>query len=195
MATLTPFNQGELLVGATDPAVRNGICVALCDMWLHLVRDSTARSPRERIALLRARAEKARQYQAAYAQRREIFGRIEARQQMGRRHGHDFEEQTVVAARFVGEAGMHARMARDLEELGTAVTWTIVVPGWGRHALAGFRGLESISTNVHRASVHIFDPNIGEYVCEPHQIRAVLRDLFRRDPNYARVTEIARMTG
>jgi len=194
MATLTPFNQGELLVGVVDPAVRNGICVALCDLWLNLIRDSTARTPRERLAAIRAGAAKARQYQAAYGQRREIFGRVEARQQMGGRLGHDFDEQTVVMARCVGQEGMEARMARDLETFGAAVTWTIVVPGWGRHALAGFRGLESISTNMHRASVHVFDPNIGEYVCESHQIRAVLSDLFQRDPNYARVSEIARMT-
>jgi hypothetical protein len=194
MATLTPFDQGELLVGVTDPAIRNGICVALCDMWLHLVRDSAARSPRERVAAMRAQAPKARQYQAAYAQRREIFGRVEARQQMGRRHGHDFEELTTVFASCVGVEGMHACMARDLEGFGASATWSIEVPGWGRHALAGFRGLESLSNNVHRASVHIFDPNIGEYVCEPHQIRAVLRDLFKRDPNYARITQISRMS-
>ena len=193
MATLTPFDQGELLVGVTDPAVRNGICVALCDLWLHIMRDGTTRSPRDRIALMRARASKARQYQAAYAQRRGIFDRVEARQQMGRRLGHDFEEQTVVMARCVGVDGMHDRMARDLEELGAAVTWTVVVPGWGRHALAGFRGLRSITTNMHAASVHIFDPNIGEYVLEPHQIRAALRDLFKRAPNYGLATEIARM--
>ena len=194
MASLTPFDQGTLLAGVSDPAIRNGICVALCDLWLHLIRDSTARSPRERIAAIRARAGQAMQYQRGYGQRRAALGRAEARAQMGRGLGHDFEEQTVVLSRCVGVEGMHARMARDLEELGAAVTWTIDVPGWGRHALAGFRGLSSITNNMHRASVHVFDPNIGEYVCEPQQLRAVLRDLFRRDPNYARATEIARMT-
>ena len=194
MATLTPFDQGELLVGVNDPRVRNGICVALCDMWLHLMRDSAARTPRERIAAIRARASEARHYQRAYSHQREILGRVGARERMGQRLGHDFEEQTMVMSRCVGVEGMHDRMARDLAQFGAAVTWTIDVPGWGRHALAGFRGLTSVTTNLHHASIHIFDPNIGEYVCEPQQIRGVLRDLFRRDTNYTRAASISRLT-
>ncbi len=41
MATLTPFDQSNLLVGVADPRVRDGICVALCDYWLALMKANT----------------------------------------------------------------------------------------------------------------------------------------------------------
>ena len=65
MATLTPFDQSNLLVGVADPRVRDGICVALCDYWLALIKANTTRTPRERITELTRQAGSAIMYHSA----------------------------------------------------------------------------------------------------------------------------------
>ena len=60
--------------------------------------------------------------------------------------------------------------------------------------MAGFSGLTSITENMHRQQVSIFDPNIGEYVGEITDMDDVFRDIFRLIPAYARINEVRRVT-
>ncbi len=192
MAELAPFNQGQLLTGITDPVLKGGICVALCDHWLALMKAPTTRTPAERMAALRAQSGSAMHYQKSYAEQRVAVGREEARARTGAALGHDFSDQTTVVRVFVGMAGIRDRMARDLANLGDAATWTMALCGAGRHAIAGYRGLTSITSNMHRAALHIFDPNVGEYVGTQQELDGILRDLFRRVPAYELITELSR---
>lgn len=194
MAALTPFSQGHLLKGVSDPVVKGGVCVALCDYWLALMKAHTTRTPRERMTMLRTHAASVIQYQKSYAQRRRTLGRSEARAQMGRQLGHRFEDQTMVLRAFVGMQGVRARMSDDLDQLGAAATWTMAMPGAGRHAIAGFRGLKSVTSNIHIASLHVFDPNVGEYVGTLQELDGILRHLFQQFPEYALVSEVNRTT-
>lgn len=194
MATLTKFNQGDLLVGVSDPWVKGGICVALCDHWLALMKDTNSRTPPERMAQLQQYAGRAMTYQKAYGQQRRTKGREEARADMGKQLGHDFADQTTIMRVMVGFDGILARMTKDLGAIGSAVTWTMALPGVGRHAIAGYRGLESLTTNMHRASLHIYDPNVGEYVGTLQELNGILRDLFKRIPEYALINELSRTT-
>jgi len=192
MTRLTHFNQSDLLKGVTDPLVRGGICVALCDAWLALIRGHTARTPSERMDQLRITAPSAMSYQRDYLTARDTQGREAARAQVGARLGHRFEERTVVTESIVGKAGIRATMARDLSEFGAAACWTMEMPGVGRHAIAGYRGLLSMMSNVHAASLHIFDPNLGEYVGGLGELDLILQDLFGRIPMYGLVSELNR---
>ncbi len=191
---LTPFNQGDLLKGVNHPDLRGGICVALCDHWLALMRDSRARTPEERMDLLKQRSGAAMEYQFFYSGWRQDTGREEARARMGQRLGHSFEGQTRIMRAFVGFDGMVERMERDLAEPGAAVTWTMALPGMGRHAIAGYHSKESITTNIHRFARHLFDPNVGEIVGNPQEMRAMVRELFRLVPDYNCITELDRTT-
>lgn len=194
MAKLTPFSQGDLLKGISDPAVKGGVCVALCDYWLALMKAPTTRTPRERMTVLRTNAPGIAQYQKSYAQQRQTRGRTDARADMARSLGHDFAEQTLVMRALVGMEGIRRRMSADLDQLGAAATWTMAMPGAGRHAIAGFRGLESLTSNIHRAALHVFDPNIGEYVGTLQELDGILQHLFQQFPEYRLVSEVARTT-
>ena len=90
MAQLTPFDQGSLLIGVTDPVLRGGICVALCDYWLALFQQNNLTTAPDRMTALRAHAPMAMAYQKTYAQQRATQGREAARAQLGRGLGHQF---------------------------------------------------------------------------------------------------------
>ena len=122
------------------------------------------------------------------------MGREGARSTIGRGVGHDFQHHTTILPAIIGIDGMRARMIADLGSIQAAVTWTMDIPGWGRHAIAGYRGLVSITTIVHVASLHIFDPNTGEYVGDLDQLEAMLRDLFKRNPHYNMIVQLTRTT-
>lgn len=60
------------------------------------------------------------------------------------------------------------------------------------HDRAGFRGLESLTSNIHIAALHIFDPNVGEYVGTLQELDGVLRHLLQQVPAYALVSDVSR---
>lgn len=195
MATLTPFNQSDLLRDVIDPVIRGGICVGLCDHWLAIVKDTVAHTPDVRMAMLRAVAPNAMSYQEAYARARASVGRVEARTGMARSLGHAYEEQTQVMRGMVGMDGIRKRMADDLRRFGASATWTMQLPGIGRHAVAGYHGLVSLTDNMHQSSIYIFDPNLGEYAGTVQQIDLILRDMFARCPGYVTITDLHRLSG
>jgi hypothetical protein len=192
MAKLARFSQDALLRSVTDPVLRNGVCVALCDHWLEIIRRLPDVPPVNRMRLLTQKMPEVLRYQKTYAGMRGPLGRNEARRQMGAGLGLDFEEQTTIMRRFNGMAGIRAKLAADLGQIGAAATWSMRFSGGGGHAIAGFRGLVSVTGNMHRASLHIFDPNIGEYAGELDELDAILTDLFAKFPLYATVTEVHR---
>jgi hypothetical protein len=188
---LTPFNQGALLAGVADPQARGGVCVALCDRWLSLMKQANARSPEDRMDSLRKTLQASIGYQKTYGELRAAKDRDAARKHMGKKLGLEFEGLTRVEKRLAGEAGMVARLARDVEAPGASMGWTLAFPA-GRHAIAAVHNVSSISTNIHRFTLHVFDPNLGEYVGTLQELPAIVADMFRRIPDYRLVTAIDR---
>jgi hypothetical protein len=192
MFTLSPFSQDAHLHAVKDPVLRNGVCVALCDYWLNIVKRYPDLPSVNRMRMLAQRIPEALRHQKAYGQLRGAVGRNEARRQVGAGLGLNYEEQTTIMRAFVGMAGIRARLATDLDRTGAAATWSLRFAGGGGHAIAGFRGLIRVTGNMHRASVHIFDPNIGEYAGELTDLDAILADLFGKFALYRTVNEVHR---
>ncbi len=172
--------------------LRNGVCVALCDHWLNIIKRHPDLPSVNRMRMLAQRIPEALRHQQMYGQLRDAVGRNQARREVGAGLGLNYEEQTTIMRAFVGMAGIRAKLAADLGRIGAAATWSMRFAGGGGHAIAGFRGLASITANMHRASIHIFDPNIGEYTGELTDLDAILSDLFGRFPLYATVNEVHR---
>lgn len=130
-------------------------------------------------------------YQKTYGELRAAKDRDAARKHMGKKLGLEFEGLTRVEKRLAGEAGMVSRLARDVEAPGASMSWTLAFPA-GRHAIAAVHNVSSISANIHRFTLHVFDPNLGEYVGTLQELPAIVADMFRRLPDYRLVTAIDR---
>jgi hypothetical protein len=194
MWKLTPFNQGAVLGQVPDAEVRRGVCAALCDMWMNLMRDATARRPEDRMDSLRATISMTIRKQRSYGELVRAKGREAGRKFLGKGLGMEFEELTRIERRFTGKTGMVLQMQEDLKLPGAKMSWSLLFQGGGAHALAGNHYMEAISTNFHRRSVHVFDPNIGEYVGQVQDIPGIVDDMFRRKPGYNRVDTMERRT-
>jgi hypothetical protein len=133
-----------------------------------------------------------RLHQKHYNFLRNQLGREEARRKVGSPLGLAYEDQTTILRARNGMHGIRAKLGADLGEPAAAATWTLRFPDGNGHAIAGFRGLVSVSRTVHRATVHIFDPNIGEYAGELADLDPILTDLFAKIPDYATITEVSR---
>ena len=193
MFTRYDFVQGLLLKNVTDPEVRDGVCAALCDFWLRAIKAGIA-SPDQRLRELTARFQEVIAHQKQYQRERERLGPVAARQRVGQPLGLDYEQQTSIMPACIGLQGVRDRLATDLRRLGAATTWSLRFIDGGGHVMAGFSGLTSITENMHRQQVSIFDPNIGEYVGEITDMDDVFRDIFRLIPAYARINEVRRVT-
>lgn len=192
MSTLTDFSQGTLLRNTvTDPLTRNGICVALCDYWLKLIKTSPSESPADRLLKLRAYFIRAMQHQRLYSGLRSQHGREEARRQVGAQLGLNYSDQTMILRTFVGMGGIKQKLGQDLSRIGAAATWTLRFADGGGHAIAGFCGLSG-QPPIMRHRLHIFDPNIGEYEGTVQELNDMLDHLFRAFPMYATVTGVHR---
>jgi hypothetical protein len=193
MFTRYDFMQAQLLKNVTDPEVRNGVCAALCDFWLRTIKIGNA-SPDQRLRELAGRFSEVIAHQKQYQRERAKVGPVAARQRVGQPLGLDYEQQTSIMPACIGLQGVRERLATDLRRLGAATTWSLRFIDGGGHVMAGFSGLTSITTNMHRQQVSIFDPNIGEYVGEITDMDDVFRDIFRLIPAYARINEVRRVT-
>ncbi len=194
MFTLTAFSQSTLLQGETDPDIRNGICVALCDYWLSDVKQRSRDRPEDRLNRLAANYPTIAQYQKQYGQQRALHGPEHARRQMGQQLGHDFRQHTTIMPAMLGAAGIRQRLAADLKGFGTGATWSMRFPDDTGHAIAGYYAMITKGTNINIASLRLFDPNIGEYVGGLHDLDSMLADLLTRFPLYLTVCEIRRTT-
>lgn len=194
MFSLQPFSQNKLLSGVPDPVARQGVCVALCDLWLRSIKGNSAQSPAARMSALGGGIQAAIAHQKQYAADRAQLGRFPARAAAGRRVGLDYEEQTTIVRASVGTGGILAKMSADLRGIGAAATWSLRFSGGGGHALAGFCGVTSLTPNMHRQELFVFDPNIGEYKGELSDLSVMLKDIFARVPLYGTVAEVARIS-
>ncbi|MFN6954393.1 MAG: hypothetical protein ACK4PG_06305 [Acetobacteraceae bacterium] len=192
MWQLAAFNQGAVLGQIPDPAVRRGVCAALCDMWINLMQDARARKPEDRMDSLRATISMTIRRQKSYKEQVREKGRQAGREFLSRGFGMEVEEQTRILRRFTGRTGMVLQMQKDLEVPGARVGWSLLFHGGGAHALAGCNEFTMITTNIMRRTVHLFDPNIGEYVGQPQDVPAIVDDMFRRIPGYNRVETMER---
>lgn len=187
------FTQGQLLKNVTDPEVHSGVCAALCDFWLRAIKTGNA-SPDQRLRGLAGQFSEIVAHQKQYQRERANLGPVAARQRVGQPLGLDYEQQTTIMPACIGLQGVRQRLATDLRALGAATTWSLRFIDGGGHVMAGFSGLTSITPNMHRQQISIFDPNIGEYVCQINEMDDVFRDIFRLIPAYARINEVRRVT-
>lgn len=188
MSTLTPFSQSELVAGTTQ---RKGICVALCDLWLRLIKLNPGEDPHGRLGQLRLMIPQALHYQDNYAGLRAIRGRTAARQQVAGNLGLHYVEQTTVSRRQSGMSGIRQKLASDIGYPGAAATWTLEFEGGSRHAVAGFCGIGG-QEPILRLILHLFDPNVGEYRGELRELNSILDDLLGRFPVYHTVKSVCR---
>ena len=191
---IATFSQSRLLAHETDPEVRGGICVALCDYWLQSFLNKPNVEPQHRMQYLAAMFGQAKAHQKNYGQLRGQKGREDARKEVGRRVGVDYDAQTTVMRVAVGKAGILAKVAGDLRPPGSAATWTMRFRDGGGHAIAGVNRLERITGNFANTHAHVFDPNIGEYVGPFASLSAIIDDLFHTFADYGTTTEIHRTT-
>jgi hypothetical protein len=194
MFQLEGFSQAVLLRNETDPEIRNGVCVALCDHWLADIKTRPDDSSRNRLRRLANNMPSVTQYQKQYGQQRAQQGPQQARKDMGKQLGHDFEQHTTIMPSMVGATGLRQRLAADLANVGVGATWTMRFPDDTGHAIAGFYGMISQLENMHQLTLYLFDPNIGEYMGGLRDLDAMLRDLLGRFPLYLTVVEVRRTT-
>lgn len=192
MATHTPFSQADLLSRTvTDPLTRNGICVALCDYWLAMLKRSPDEAPADRLAQLERYLPLAMQHQRTYSQDRARLGRSPARHQAGASVGLQYADQTMLMRLHIGLNGIREVLRRDLSKPGAAATWSLRFSGGGGHALAGFCGLSGHAP-VYQFRLHVFDPNYGELVGTLQEMDAMLQTLFDAFPLYRTTLHVHR---
>ena len=178
MATHTPFSQADLLSRTvTDPLTQNGICVALCDYWLAMIKRTPDEPPADRLAQLERYLPLAMQHHRTYAQDRARHGRSPARQRVGASVGLQYTDQTMLMRLNIGLDGIRTILRRDLSRPGAAATWSLRFSGGGGHALAGFCGLGGRDP-IYHYQLHVFDPNYGELVGTLQEMDTMLQTLF-----------------
>ncbi len=190
----TPFSQDELLRRAfADHGERRGVCVGMCDFWLRDVVERPDEPAADRLARLGLQFERIVQHQRHYSALFRL-GAGDARLQIARRLGLEYAGQTTVLARYVGLDGIRRRLASDIRRPGAAATWGLQFAGGQGHAIAGFCGLSGEAPLL-RYELHVFDPNVGEYVGSLQALDDILADLFTRLPIYRTITGVERVFG
>ncbi len=195
MSTLTDFRQSSLLrLHATDPITRQGVCVALCDYWLSTIKADHHQSAEERLDRLGDVFPQIMSHQIRYANLRAQHGRNNARRTVGRDVGLQYDtDKTIVTRRLVGLQGIRDRITRDLACPGVGATWSMRFATGGGHAIAGFYSARQTYKQI-QLVIHLFDPNIGEYIGHTGELDDMLRHLMTRFSMYAGVTSLHRAT-
>jgi hypothetical protein len=191
---LATFRQADLLRNETDPEVRRGVCVALCDIWLESFLKKPLVDPIHRMAFLATSIEDAKAHQKVYGELRDKHGREDARRSVGKDRDIDYDPQTTISRLSVGMDGIRAKLSADLTPAGAAGTWSMRFEPEGGHAIAGVNRPQAMRNNMNQLYAHVFDPNIGEYVGPLSILPAILTDLFQKFPLYAKTAEMDRTT-
>jgi hypothetical protein len=177
----------------TDPVLAQGVCVAACDFWLRLIKARNEDPPAQRLQELTQRRGEILAYQQQYGTLRGQVGPQAARSAMGQSGGLDFAHQTTIMRTRLNMSEILTILARDLQPLGGAATWSMRFFGGGGHAIAGFHNMVTLAQGVmHQHRYQVFDPNLGEYVGEIRDLEAMLADLFGRFPLYGTTAEVRR---
>lgn len=208
MFTLAPFAQKQILDQQKIICnnTRYGVCVALCDHWLALVREggTTAEARMAQLAEP-GRFAKVMGHQRIYQHLRNRDGRATARKAVGAQVGivYDRGEKTSITERsfgaeqhpkvlVLGVDALQACLREDLRGFFQGATWTLRFRGGGGHAIAGFCSLRSPTNNFHVQHLHIFDPNLGEYEGGWGDLLGMLGALMGPQGIYHDVVEIHR---
>lgn len=199
MVTLAEFNQEcQLLLHETDEITRKGICVALCDDWLALIKNNYALTPEERMERLRSGFAESMAQQREYAHLRRVHGREEARRRLGHQRDLDYEFDKTQVFRVVGGGDILRAVPefwntikRDIDHVLAAATWTLRWENQSGHAIAGFCGAVPVAVGVELV-LHIYDPNLGEYTGDFNSLSAIFSDMWAKIPAYENVVSIHR---
>ncbi|MFN7000698.1 MAG: YopT-type cysteine protease domain-containing protein [Elioraea tepidiphila] len=204
---LAPFDQTKwagsfaTIARQQEAAVSpdRGVCTGLCLIWLRLMQAPEKRTPTERMRELAGSIPEAVRLQAQYeatalaeAERRKKDDAMTAG--LAAAAGSldlGVFEKTVVERSCVGKAGMVRTLERDLAERDARVLWGLVGPDGG-HAIAGVNNSGRTQTTTDRNTLHVFDPNHGEYVLQPQELPAMVEEWHRLSPMYARFTVMKR---
>ncbi len=195
MFALEPFSQGSLLRRyPTDPITQGGVCVALCDYWLSLIKADYAVPAADRLRQLQHNFPVVIRHQRHYANLRAQHGREEGRRKLGQKLGLDYDpDKTLVERRFVRMEGIRKKIAADIGVVGTGATWTLRFADGSGHAISGFCGIAG-QEPILTMRLHLFDPNIGEYGGQLSELDDMLQDLFTRFPFYQSIVALHRAT-
>jgi hypothetical protein len=167
------------------------MCVGFCDYWLNLIYAKPDEPAEIRLRTLAAKLSEVRKYHKQYANLRPWLGRNSARETVGAGLQLSYEEQTMLIERLAGLEGIKARMIRDLSSWGRGATWTIATDNM-RHALAGFCGIRRLEYHGMEMRMHLFDPNLGEFIGAIGELEKILAQLF--GPSiYGKPVELCRM--
>lgn len=207
MIRLAHFDQGKLLQNRLNVPIeaQNGVCVALCDLWLFLMKSAQYQhlSPEQRMEKLASEQgmNYAINYQQQYSYNRQFLGRESGRNQSAAQLGHRFDPEGTVVMKspFAHDpdplGNIKQRLKLDLKTIGSYATWSLRFSGGGGHALAGASNLRS-NGPIHTITVNIFDPNIGEYSGDWVEADQILDDILSHFPNlYGQVFEVKRGQG
>lgn len=205
MFRLAPFDQGRLLQNRLNVPIeaQNGVCVALCDLWLFLMKSEKYRhlSAEQRMEKLASQQgmDYAINYQQQYSYNRHFLGRETGRNVSAAQLGHSFDPDGTVVMKspFTSDplSNIKQRLKMDLKTIGSYATWSLRFSGGGGHALAGISNLRS-NGPIHTITVNIFDPNIGEYSGDWIEADQILDDILSHFPSlYGQVFEVKRGQG
>jgi hypothetical protein len=158
------------------------------------MRTSPGANPDTRLRSLTQKFSAIVTHHRQYAQLRQATkNRNEARRQAGAHLGLDYLDQTTIihAPNLNSIAQVRERLANDVHAPGDAATWTLVFQNQDRHAIAGFCGITGTEP-ILKHQIHIFDPNIGEYVCSRADLDKVIQSVL---VNYSSpIVEVCRTT-
>ncbi len=201
MFTLAEFSQGQQLsMQPTDEITRRGICVALCDDWLALIKNSYALTPEQRMKQLEVSFRASMAQQRAYSGLRKTHGREEGRRRAGSKRGLAYEFDKTQVFRIVAGGVIERSLpefwgtvGRDISRVNSAATWTLRFEDGGGHAIAGYCGGEVIAVGF-QLKLHIFDPNLGEYFGDYDGLNEIFSHMRASIPMYLKVDSIHRAT-
>ncbi len=190
-----PFRQEPLLRQkmweAHHLGVQNGVCVAVCDYWLALIKNNPEQSAAERLAYITRHFDSVMQHQNVYANLRHAYGRNAAREMVGQAVGLDYDtDKTMILRQFLSMDHIAERIKNDVKFPGDAATWSLRFP-MGGHAIAGFCNIKG-SGNIHQIVVHLFDPNYGECQTVPGNVIPAVKSLLQSNDMYRSTTHVFR---
>lgn len=193
-----PFVQAEQLkLHETCDLTERGVCVALCDYWIWLIKNAPDEKPDQRLGRLATNFAAIMGHQRHYGQLRAALGPREARKEVGHSLGTEYDTDKTVMVRLPFNTRaqqmqmFRKRMARDIGFPGSAATWSLRFSRGGGHAIAGFCGLTGRQPLM-QMRLHVFDPNIGEYVGTFPELDGMLDDMLTKFPMYRTVESIRR---
>jgi hypothetical protein len=172
--------------------------VALSDDWLALIKHDYSLTPEQRMERLRVNFESSMGQQRIYSGLRRTYGREEGRRRAAGMRGLAYEFDKTQVFRVVGGGLIErslpefwATIGRDIKMVASGATWTLRFDDGGGHAIAGYCGADAIPGGF-RMKLHIFDPNIGEYVGEYDSLNEILSNMRAQIPMYLNVVSIHR---